>query len=341
MTSRTIVFVLAFLGCSLSLTAQRMGLDPQSPQSPFSKSNSRPNSRSDNNNISGTVQDMNNKPLKDVRVELRGSGSSPVDSAVTDASGNFQFSMVVAGTYTVVAISGVQQTAERIDASLASVVNLRMPANNPTDGTPGNSISVAQYRIPGKARDEYRKAQELLEKGKTDDANKHLAKALELCPNYADALTLRGVVKLNERDPVAAITDLDQAIHTDPNYAMAYVVMGSALNLESKFDEALRSLQRGESLAPNYWQAHFEMGKAYIGKADYPAALHQLELAENLVHIDYPFIYLLRAHALLAMKQYPEAVNALQQYMQKDPQGANNQLARKMMEQAQAYLAKN
>jgi tetratricopeptide (TPR) repeat protein len=163
---------------------------------------------------------------------------------------------------------------------------------------------------------------------------------LELCPNYADALTLRGVVKLNERDPVAAMTDLDKAIHSDPNYGMAYVVMGSALNLESKFDEALRSLQRGESLAPNYWQAHFEMGKAYIGKADYPAALHQLELAENMVHTDYPFIYLLRAHALLAMKQYPEAVNALQQYMQKDPQGANNQLARKMMEQAQAYLAK-
>jgi predicted Zn-dependent protease len=340
MTSRMIVLALAFLGCSLSLTAQRMGLDPQQQQSPFSKS-SRPNSRSDNNTISGTVQDMNNKALKDVRVELRGSGSSPVDSAVTDASGNFQFSMVVAGTYTVVAISGVQQTSERIDASLASVVNLRMPANNPTDGTPGNSISVAQYRIPGKARDEYRKAQELLEKGKTDDANKHLAKALELCPNYADALTLRGVVKLNERDPVAAMTDLDKAIHSDPNYAMAYVVMGSALNLESKFDEALRSLQRGESLAPNYWQAHFEMGKAYIGKADYPAALHQLELAENLVHTDYPFIYLLRAHALLAMKQYPEAVNALQQYMQKDPQGANNHLARKMMEQAQAYLAKN
>src|ERR1700727_2805702 len=198
MTSRTIVFVLAFLGCSLSLTAQRMGLDPQSQQSPFSKSNSRPNSRSDNNTISGTVQDMNNKPLKDVRVELRGSSSSPVDSAVTDASGNFQFSMVVAGPYTAVACSGLQQASERVDASVASVVNLRMPANNPTDGTSGNSISVAQYRIPGKARDEYRKAQELLEKRKTDDANKHLAKALELCPNYADALTLRGVVKLNE-----------------------------------------------------------------------------------------------------------------------------------------------
>jgi predicted Zn-dependent protease len=99
-------------------------------------------------------------------------------------------------------------------------------------------------------------------------------------------------------------------------------------------------LQRGESLAPNYWQAHFEMGKSLIGKADYPGALHQFDLAENLMPADYPFLYLLRAHALLQMKQYPEAMNALQTYLQRDPQGANIPLARKMMAQAQAYMAK-
>ena len=339
MTSRMIVLALAFLGCSFSLTAQRPGLDPQSQQqSPYSRSNP---SRSENNSINGTVQDMSNKPLKDVRVELRGSGSNVVDSVYTNSSGNFEFSMVISGSYQVVAISGMQQVSERVDASgLSNMVNLRMPSSKPADGVQGNSISVAEYRVPAKARDEYRKAHELLEKEKLDDAGKHLAKALELAPNYADALTLRGVLELNQANAPAAIADLDKAIHSDPNYAMAYVVMGSALNMQSKFDEALRSLQRGESLAPNYWQAHFEMGKSLIGKADYPGALHQFDLAENLMPTDYPFLYLLRAHALLQMKQYPEAMNALQTYLQRDPQGANIPLARKMMAQAQAYMAK-
>jgi tetratricopeptide (TPR) repeat protein len=136
------------------------------------------------------------------------------------------------------------------------------------------------------------------------------------------------------------MTDLDKAVKADANYAMAYMVMGSALNMQSKFDEAIRALQRGQSLAPNYWQAYFEMGKAFIGKADYPAALRQLERAQSLAPAEYPLIYLLQAHALLSMKQYPEAMTALQAYLQKDPKGPNSAEAQKMLQTAQAFVAK-
>jgi tetratricopeptide (TPR) repeat protein len=337
MKSRVIVFALAFLGCGLSLTAQRLGVDPQ--QSPFSKLNS---SRPENGTISGTVRDMNNRPLKDVQVELRNSGGGVVTSSYTSSSGNFEFSLLPSGSYMVVATSGMQQASERVEATgWSNVVNLRMPTNSPQDGMAAHTISVVQYKIPGKARDEYNKAHELLQSGKQAEADKHLAKALELCPNYADALTLRGILELNQRNTEAAIADLDKAIHSDANYAMAYMVMGSALNLQSKFDEAIRSLERGESLAPTYWQAHFEMGKSFIGKADYPAALHELELAENMAPSEYPSIYLLRAHALMEMKQYAQAMEAVQMYLQKDPQGANSQQARTMLQHAQALMARN
>jgi predicted Zn-dependent protease len=336
-THRLIGFALGFLSSSLCLTAQRMAQGPQ--QSPFSGQNS---SRAESLSISGTVQDTTNHPLKDIRVELTDASGIVVKAAYTNSSGSFEFSRVPPGSYHVVATSGLQQVSARVDGSAwSSIVSLRMPANNKADdGVKGNAISVAQYRIPAKARDEYRKAHDGLEKGKMDEAGKHLARALELYPDYADALTLRGVLELNHSDSQAAIADLDKAVKADANYAMAYMVMGSALNMESRFDEAIRSLQRGESLAPTYWQAHFEMGKAYIGKADYPAALRQLERAENLAPTEYPLIYLLRAHALLAMKQYPEAMTALQSYLQKEPQGVNNQQAHKMLEEAQAFLAK-
>ncbi len=235
----------------------------------------------------------------------------------------------------------LQQASERVDASnFSNTVNVRMQGvGKPTDGVEGNSISIAQYRVPAKAREAYRKAHEAVEKGKMDDAHKHLTKALELCPNYAEALTLRGVLALNQQDSQAAIADVDKAIQADGNYAMAYMVMGSALNMQSKFDEAIRSLQRGQTLAPNYWQGYFELGKSYIGKADYPSALRQLERAQSLAPEDYPLISLLRAHALLAMKQFPEAMTALQAYLQKEPQGPNSDQARKMLEQAKAYVA--
>jgi Tfp pilus assembly protein PilF len=341
-THRVIVLALGFAGCTLSLVAQRMGVDPS--QSPFSRPNSgsamNP-SRVDNRSISGTVHDTMGNPLQNVRVELTDGGGTVVNSAYTGPSGRFEFTRVAAGTYQIVATSGLQQASERVDASsFSNMVSIRMQGSGkPADGVEGDSISIAQYRVPAKAREAYRKAHSALEKGKLDDASKHLAKALEICPNYAEALTLRGILELNRQDSQAAVADLDKAIQADANYAMAYMVMGSALNMQSKFDEAIRALQRGESLAPTYWQAHFEMGKAYIGKADYPAALRQLERAESLAPEEYPLIYLLRAHALLSMKQFPEAMTALQAYLQKDPKGANVEQAQKMMEQAQAFMA--
>ena len=342
-THRVIFLALGLAGFTLSLSAQRMGVDPS--QSPFSRqdpaSPMNP-SRVDNRSISGTVQDTLGKPLQDVRVELTDGSGAVVNSAYTSSSGRFEFSRVASGTYIVVAISGLQQATERVEASsFSNMVSIRMQGSGkPADGVEGNSISVAQYRVPAKAREAYRKAHSAVEKGKMDDASKHLAKALEICPNYAEALTLRGVLELNQQDSQAAVADLDNALKADANYAMAYMVLGSALNMQSKFDDAIRALQRGESLAPTYWQAHFEMGKSYIGKADYPSALRQLERAESLAPEQYPLIYLLRAHALLAMKQFPEAMAALQAYLQKDPKGANVQQAEKMLEQAQAFMAK-
>jgi tetratricopeptide (TPR) repeat protein len=117
--------------------------------------------------------------------------------------------------------------------------------------------------------------------------------------------------------------------------------MGSALNMQSKFDDALRTLERGESLAPDSWQAHFEMGKAYIGKQDYQNALTHLQRAQSMAPSKYPLIYLLQAHAHLAMKQYPEAMAALQVYLQKEPQGPNSAEARRMLEKAQAFVAQS
>lgn len=347
-TPRLIALSLAFISCSIYLSAQRMGMDPS--QSPFSNQNTMPGSRSamnsprgDTRSVSGVVQDNQNNGLNDVRVELNDANGTMVGSVYTNPAGRFEFSRVAPGTYTVVATAGLQQASERVDTTnFSNSVNVRMQGvSKPADGVEGNSISIAQYRVPAKAREAYRKAHEDVEKGKTDDAHKHLAKALELYPNYADALTLRAVLALNQRDSQSAVADLDKAIQIDGNSAMAYMVMGSALNMEGKFDEAIRSLQRGQSLAPNYWQGYFELGKAYIGKADYPGALKQFDRAQSLATEDYPLISLLRAHALLAMKQFPEAMAALQAFLQKDPHGPNSEQAQKMLEQAQAYVASN
>ncbi len=294
--------------------------------------------------VSGTIADANNTPLRNVRVELVDQRGTSAGSVYTNPSGGFEFFHITPGRYSVVATEGLNQAHEGVDVNGFSViVNLRLHVSNrPEDGLQRNTVSVAQYKVPAKAREEYRKAHASVEKGKTDEAFHHLDKALAIDPDYADALTLNAVLKLNDRNPEVAIADLNRAIQADGNCAMAYMVMGSALNMESKFDEALRALQHGESLAPDSWQVHFEMAKAFVGKADYPSALRHLDRAQAfLTHKEYPLIYLLRAHALLAMDQYADAMSALQVFLQTAPNGPNREQAEKMLEKAQSFIARN
>jgi tetratricopeptide (TPR) repeat protein len=217
---------------------------------------------------------------------------------------------------------------------------LRVPVSStPTDGNPGNAVSVAQYKVPAKAREELKKATEASIKGKNEEAEKHIAKALEIYPRYADAITQRAILKLSANDPTGAVTDLQQAIKYDESCSLAYIVMGATLNMQSQFDDAIRVLQRGESLSPNSWQAYFEMGKALVGKAQYEPALRQLNHAQSLMTHDYAPVHLVKAHAMLALDDYSDAMTELQEYLQKEPNGPNTEEAQRMLAQARAFAA--
>jgi tetratricopeptide (TPR) repeat protein len=242
--------------------------------------------------------------------------------------------------YQIIAYSGLDTAEARIEVtSLNSPVTLRLSGpKEPNDGRGRNSISVAQYRVPEKAREELRKAQEASLKGKPEETQAHVAKALEIYPQYADALTLRAIMKLGLRDIDSAVADLQKAIESDGSYAMAYLVLGSAFNLAARFDDAIIALQRGQTLSPDAWQGYFELGKAYAGKTEYESALHQLDHAQTLAPPDYPLIRLVRAHVFMQLSRFADAVTDLQVYLAKSPQGADIELAQKMLETAKASL---
>ena len=335
MVRRVVVLAFALFLLSICSVAQ---MDPLY-QRPGAGGPPMLSSHEDVSSISGTVITTDGKPLKDAHVELRDASGNIVTSTYTNAGGAFEFAQVRSGFYEVVATSGLQQSQQRIDASrMPSPVELRLPVSSaPSDGNPANAVSVAQYKVPGKARDELKKARDASEKGKNDEVEKHLAKALEIYPKYADALTLRAILKMDSKDDDGAIADLQQAITDDENCALAYVVMGAALNLHSKFDDAIRALERGEALAPNSWQAYFEMGKSFVGKAQYQDALRQLERAQSLMPKDYPPLHLVKAHAMLALSNYTDAMTELQQYLAKEPNGPNTEKAQQMLAQARAF----
>src|SRR6185437_721957 len=219
--------------------------------------------------ISGVVVGSDGAPIPDVRIEVRNEQTSRViATGYTNNAGAFQFAGVPASGYDVTAVRGLSEAHEHL-ASGDFGMNLRLRLNTAAGAgqADGNAtVSVAQYKVPQKARDAYHKAESALSKNRLDDVNKELAKALDIYPDYAEALTLRGVLSLDASHPEAAVNDFDRAIKSDPGYSLAYTAMSAALNQLHKFDDAVRSADRAITLSPSSWQSYFEMAKAYVGR---------------------------------------------------------------------------
>src|SRR5690349_12531427 len=71
------------------------------------------------------------------------------------------------------------------------------PGVEGSENTNERVVSIPQLRVPEKARKSLQKAVEAISKKQTATALRYIAQALEICPRYAEAIALRGVL---ERD---------------------------------------------------------------------------------------------------------------------------------------------
>jgi len=334
MLHRTVVLAISLTLLTPLAGAQRRGDlgPPSTPQFPDNTSAI---------GLTGSVRTADNRPVRDARIEVVNvmSGKTVADT-YTSQGGTFDISNIPNGSYEVRAVAGLNEAHERIDLrGGGGVVNLRFQPDDAGEAGGRHTVSVAQYKVPGKARDAYKKAQSAMTKQKMEEASKYVEEALAAYPEYSDALTLRGIIKLDVGHVEEACNEFDHAIKADAGNSLAYIALGAAYNTERKYDDALRTIDRGITLAPTSWQAHFEMGKAYLGKGDYAAAVRQLNKAEDLGPKEYPLIHLVKAHALLGMKSYSEAMAELQWYLEKAPAGRTSDSARLTLEKVRAFAA--
>jgi len=98
--------------------------------------------------------------MADIRVEVRAAGGELVLTSYSDGAGMFHISQVPPGSYEVVAIKGINDARERVQvAGMETNVDLRMQVQTTvSDGS--TSVSVAQFKVPDRARKLYLKGNE-------------------------------------------------------------------------------------------------------------------------------------------------------------------------------------
>ena len=334
MSVRASLIVAVTLSIGIACYAQ------SAPSSNSRRLNASTNSINDvlDGSIAGDVRSADDHPMDDVRVEVRGASGETISSGYSNSTGAFRIDHVPAGSYEIVALKGVDEARDRVQVvGMETEVRLRLRVR--TSSSAGDdSVSVAQFKVPEKARKIFAKGNEALQKNKLEDAKKYAEKALEIYPAFAEALTLRGILRINDGATADGIADFDAAIKAEPNYALAYTTLGAALNQTQKFADATRTLMRAVSLQPRAWQAYYELAKASLGQGDYKAALTNVTKACEISQ-EYAPVHLVKAHALLGLKMYQDAVGELELYLTQEPKGAAADSARKTLTMAKSFVA--
>jgi tetratricopeptide (TPR) repeat protein len=254
--------------------------------------------------LTGKVLSSSGKPVVGIRVEIDdGATAIPTSSTYTTQGGLFYVHNLTPGRYEVVAED--QEAADRenivLDSS-GSTVQLRLhpPATSSSDLAP--IVSVAQMVVPTRALNLYAKAAKQFKDGQYGEKTlKLLDEALGIDPEFAQALTLKGLLKTQESTTDQAQQYLESAIRIDPTQVAAHVALAAIYNHAGRFSDALQESRRAVTLAPTSWQGHFEMAKATLALHSPIEALKLLRRTEELGGGKFSGVHLMKAYCLLTL----------------------------------------
>lgn len=274
--------------------------------------------------ITCTLLDAVGHPVSDLTIEIR-STASTLDrvSAVTQPDGSVSFQGLTAGAYDLTVAGAILLPTRRvnIDGSSATLV-LKLPITLPQlPGRQDETVSVEQLSVPEKAREALRKAYEAWERNDAAQSRMLAIRALQLHPYYGPALSLLGILELNDGHPADAIIGLQQAVQYNPDSPRTYLALASAYNELHNNTDALHALSIMAKFLPDSWQLHYETGRAYLGQGRFDSALNEFNRAQQLVQPQRAVLHVAKAHALLGLRNYPAARAELETVIRSSPDG--------------------
>lgn len=267
---RTILLAIAFAYSAALVTAQITG-----------GLNETTNTRHGGNNyIAGTVYAPDGFPIgRRMRIKL----NSPTWGDIivtTDERGQFVFSGVSSGTYTVIIDSekeyepvsqSVEIVRERSIVPETYTVTIRLrEAGTAKSTTKPSVVNAANAGVPKKALEYYDKASQLARDKNYAGAIKELELAVAEYPSYVSALTLIGMLhmKLDELDK--ADEAFKAALKIDPEAYEPLLNRSITLFKLSKFKDAETLLRKTLKVKPESAAAYYYLGRTLnkLGKND-------------------------------------------------------------------------
>ena len=154
----------------------------------------------------------------------------------------------------------------------------------------------------------------LLQKGQVDDAISHFKKAVAIQPDFVEAHHNLGNALLQKGQVDEAITHFQKASEIQPDFAEAHGNLGDALLRKGQLDDAIAHFQKALEIQPEYPAALNNLGVALVQKGKEGEATALFEKALGLqpdfveAHVNLGKVLLRKGQARQAMAHYRAAL---------------------------------
>lgn len=254
-----------------------------------------------------------------------------VRQAYTNDLGRFEFEGMEEGTYTLTAKSlndpalrsesVVTDTSRTATGNLNVSLTLRREAKADDKLRPAEVLTAAEaeQRVPKDALKAFRQGAKFGKNNETDKALRSYTRAVELYPEYFQALAARGDLLVARRKLAEAAADFARALKLNPQYAPALRGSGYCKLERKEFAEAAKDFEKAVSAQPDNANTYLLLGIAYLELDRRAAAKEALfkALGSGTRQELRAYIYLANLYA--REHQYKEAAEELHKYLEAVP----------------------
>ncbi|HEU0184468.1 MAG TPA: tetratricopeptide repeat protein, partial [Blastocatellia bacterium] len=292
--------------------------------------------------VFGRVSLPDGRPAARVRVFIE-TNNGLKREMLSDDQGNYEFRGLGGGRYRLSAINPNEpkqysEPAES-DTGRAAVSNrfqvdiyLRLPQHDTeTTYNPGvvNAAEAAQ-NIPKAARKAYDQGVRLQKENQQEKAFIAFNQAIELYPEYFQALTERANLLMGGGQLAKAAADFERALRLNEKYVPALRGLGYCQIQQKQFEAAVSNLERAFAMDPKVPLTLLLLGYANLSLNRYEPAKQCLEEALKLGPESAARAHVYLAEVFANEQKFKEAADSIRRYLNLKPDAADAANLRKM-----------
>ena len=273
--------------------------------------------------LSLTVSDEKLQPLdRQAIVQITNLSDKSMQAQATEemrGKTQTEFVSLPAGIYDVsVSALGYLTTHQRFTATGASNIwNMEIVLKKDPSAIDLNEIKTRE--MTPKVRRDLIGGWSALKSGKLNDAQKKLEAANSLDPSNGDVDFLLGYLYFEKKDNERAHTYLMNANQLAPHNVQALTLRGRVEIIRGDYGAARMPLEQATAINPDNWMAHYLLANVYLQGKEYHKAIEQSQLALEKGKDSANAAELALGQAQANLKQYPQALEALQTFVERAP----------------------